>query len=229
MLKMTTKHTAILLFANSSSEEIKQKKIIKGMDLFKHLNDKISLEAQKTGLDVMLYSEEIQKGNSFGERFANAIESVFLKGYQHVITIGNDSPDLRAHHLTTAAKNLQKNILTLGPSLDGGTYLITLSKQQFNKEQFIKLPWQTSKLLHSLERFLVSKHTTINKLTPLKDIDSFTDIHFFISRFKKTTTLFKSILLSLVFSLRNNFFSPFFFYKEIQLSFPFNKGSPFVI
>ena len=150
----TKKHTAILLFANTSEEEVKRKSIVKGNPLFQYLNQKTYLEAKKTGLDVIVFSEKLQRGNSFSERFSNAIESAFLQGYQHIISIGNDSPDLKAKHIAIAHENLNKGITTLGPSLDGGAYLITISKQQFNKKDFASLPWQSRTLFTSLKKYL---------------------------------------------------------------------------
>lgn len=220
------KHTAILIFANTSAEEVKRKKIANGQRLFEHLNEKAFLEAQKTGLDIIHYSEELQQGNSFGERFSNAIAAVFSKGYENVITIGNDSPDLKAHHLNIAKENLQKNILTLGPSLDGGAYLITVAKQEFNKQKFAELPWQTSKVFTSLQNYLKTRSKKVKQLKHLKDVDSITDLHYFLARFKHINTVLKDLILNIISSLKKIQFIYFFTFKEQHLSLCYNKGSP---
>jgi len=226
MLKTTIKNTVILVFANTSTEEVKRKKIMNGHNLFEHLNQKIFLETKKTGLEVILYSEEFQTGSTFGERFANAIQHVFSKGYQNIIAIGNDSPDLKARHLTIAKENLKSNTLTLGPSLDGGTYLITLSKTEFNKQEFTQLPWQTSKLFVALQDYLEAKNKNIKQLERLKDIDTLTDLHHFLYRYKHTATFLKELILKIISSVQKKASLIIFSYKESQLSLLYNKGSP---
>ena len=226
MLKTNLKNTAILIFANTSTEEVKRKKIVNGHDVFEHLNQKIYHEAKKTGLDVIFYSEEHQKGNSFGERFSNAIKHVFSEGYNHVITVGNDSPDLKARHLTIAQNNLDDNTLTVGPSLDGGTYLITLSKKEFNEQEFAKLPWQTSKLLATLQKHLVAKNENIQQLEFLKDVDNLTDLKYFLSRFNGIDTILKKLILDLISLVKKIVLSITHGYKEHQHIAYYNKGSP---
>ncbi len=225
----TRKHTAILLFANTSEEEVKRKSITKGNSLFQYLNQKTHLEAKKTGLDVILFSEKLQKGNSFSERFSNAIEVVFSQGYEHIISIGNDSPDLKAEHICIAQKNLDKGVTTLGPSLDGGAYLITISKQQFNKKEFIHLPWQYKTLFTSLKKYFDDKNSTVEQIEVLKDIDTTTDLNYFISRFKPVNLVFKELILSILFSLRKVHFTISSLYSQNYSSFFYNKGSPLVI
>lgn len=220
------KHTAILIFANSPYEEIEQKGIVNGGILFEYLNQQTFLEANKTGLDVILFSGKFQKGNSFGERFSNAIESVFLQGYEYIITIGNDSPDLKTSHLITAKENLQKNSLTLGPSLDGGTYLITLSKQDFNKQRFANLPWQTSQLFADLKNYLTTKNNNVQELERIKDIDSTDDLHYFLSRFKTTPSFLRKLILRIISPLKKITSTHFFTYQQQPFTRLYNKGSP---
>jgi len=59
-----------------------------------------------------------------------------------VITIGNDTPILKSHHIVEASRQLESKNVVLGPSLDGGFYLLGIHKTHFNREQFIDLPWQ---------------------------------------------------------------------------------------
>lgn len=225
----TKKHTAILLFANTSEEEVKRKGIVKGNPLFQYLNQKTYLEAEKTGLDVIVFSEKFQKGNSFSERFSNAIGTVFSQGYEHIISIGNDSPDLTAEHICTAQRNLTKSITTLGPSLDGGAYLITISKQQFNKKDFASLPWQGRTLFTSLKKYLQSKNNIVQQIEILKDVDTITDLYYFISRFKYVNLAFRKLILNVLFFTRKITSIISCFNKQDYFSLFYNKGSPLVI
>lgn len=221
--------TAILIFANTSAEEVKRKKITNGCNLFEYLNQKTLLETKKTGLDVIFHSEEHQKGNSFGERFSNAIADVFSKGYKHVITLGNDTPDLKLQHLAIAKEHLKNETLTIGPSLDGGTYLITLSKKEFNKEEFAQLPWQTSKLFVSLQEYLQINGKKTKQLKRLKDVDSVADLQSLLTRYKQIAPFLKELILNLIYSIKKAFSLLVSPYSEIQLSAYYNKGSPCIL
>ena len=139
------KNTAILIFANSAEKEAERKTFLSS-DVFSALNHQTLKTVEKSGIEYFHFSEKNQVGSSFGERFSNAIENIFNKGFKNVITIGNDTPHLKTKHLVDTVHQLEKNDLVLGPSKDGGFYLMGIKKEHFNKETFLKLPWQTSKL-----------------------------------------------------------------------------------
>lgn len=100
--------TAILVFANSAKEDLANKGISKGEQLFNILTTATLRKAKNTGLPVFHFSDENQIGNSFGERFTNAIASVFEKGFTSVITIGNDTPHLKTQQLNILPNNWQR-------------------------------------------------------------------------------------------------------------------------
>ena len=128
--------TAILIFANSSKEEMKYKAIPKGNILFDVLTEHTLNTARKTGLPYFLMSEKEQIGSSFGERFVNAISSIFELDFDMVITIGNDTPQLKSSDIVRASKLLGAKKSVLGPSRDGGFYLMGIHKSQFDAKTF---------------------------------------------------------------------------------------------
>ncbi|MEM1407542.1 MAG: DUF2064 domain-containing protein, partial [Bacteroidota bacterium] len=107
---------------------------------------------------------------------ANAIEGVFHKGYEGVIAVGNDSPELGKTHFDDAVYSLAQGQCVLGPSLRGGTYLIGLTKASFSKEPFQNLPWQGSGLFKSLKHHLQAGNHEVLQLKKMRDINSFHDI-----------------------------------------------------
>lgn len=224
----TKTNIAILLFANSSQHEASEKSMANSSILFEHLNEKTLQKAQKTGLDVIISTEKEQVGNNFSQRFTNAISDVFEKGYNSVITIGNDSPDLTVVQLLKAQENLENNIATLGPSLDGGTYLIAISKEEFNEQQFASLPWQSSQLFTSL-KYLLKETSQVAVFAYLKDIDTLSDLQYFLHRsIKKTTSLLHKIIHCLI---SNHKTIQYYNFKETLPSTSlitknYNKGSP---
>ncbi|CAN0575163.1 unnamed protein product, partial [Ectocarpus sp. 12 AP-2014] len=67
----------------------------KGERVFETLTKETLRKVKRTKQPYFHISEKEQTGNSFGERFTNAIQTVFDKGYEHIITVGNDTPQLK--------------------------------------------------------------------------------------------------------------------------------------
>ncbi|WP_394747978.1 TIGR04282 family arsenosugar biosynthesis glycosyltransferase [Spongiimicrobium salis] len=168
--------TAILLFANSSQEELKHKPIRQGRHLFNALTEHTLGLVQSSKLPYFHFSEEEQKGDTFGERFVSAIKTVFDQGYEHIITLGNDTPQLELSHILEAHSKLQYQKFVLGPSQDGGFYLMGLHKSQFDADQFQRFSWQTSHLIEEVSSFAGSKGAEVIWLSSLFDVDSLIDI-----------------------------------------------------
>lgn len=168
--------TAILIFANSPEEESRRKSLLHGTELFRDIMTRTLLEVTKTGLPYFHFDEQHQRGSDFGSRFLNAMEDVFDIGYQYVIAIGADIPRISASQILSAADRLKKDEIVIGPSTDGGFYLIGLHKSQFLKQEMIQLPWQTSDLRAHLVNNISSKGLNICILKILSDIDRVEDL-----------------------------------------------------
>ncbi|MFV0248008.1 MAG: DUF2064 domain-containing protein [Tenacibaculum sp.] len=217
----------VLIFANTSAREILNKSFTKNQKLFGYLNKKTIATAKKSRAQLMFCDETLQKGKNFAEKFACDIDGVFKKGYQHIIAIGNHSPGLKTKHIAFIINALQKGHSVIGFSLDGGVYLIGITKKQFNKQEFLNLPWQTNLLLNCLEKALFSKTFIVKKLEYLKDIDNYNDLKYFINNYSFSNSL-KKLLVQLV-SFSKNIFAKntakLLFYWTVFCFY--NKGSPF--
>lgn len=222
---MKESKTAILIFANSAEKEIISKSF-SSRSLFETLNKHTLNIAKKTGIPYFLFSEKQQIGNSFGERFTNAIQSVYNLGFNTVITIGNDTPHLTSKHILKTVEKLQKHSIVLGPSTDGGFYLMGLKKSQFNKETFLKLPWQTSNLNRSIFKLKASKKINITYLEILTDIDTASDIKLVLESYKTLSTKIKTLLLQSFSSVKKITYYHFITIENFILNLQFNKGSP---
>jgi len=226
--------TAILVFANSADVESSRK--VLGFDkdfqrsLFKKLNNRTLLTVQKTGLPYLIYSEKEQVGNNFGERFNHAVHDVFAKGYERVIAIGNDSPELTATQLCKANQALENDKFVLGPSCDGGFYLMGIDRESFLKTDFLKFSWQQKSLFTELINFAHEEHLTIEKLCPLADLDGVNDLNSNGARWIQKLKSLREILLSINF---DEVFPNFILFKNTltlrYLQISFNKGSPIFI
>lgn len=218
--------TAILVFAQSASLESKNKYFSNGVQLFDALNEQIVSKVKKTGLTYFVISEKEQIGNSFAERFTNAISFIFNKGFSNIIAVGNDSPELNTQHLQQALLNLKESKTTIGPSLDGGFYLLAFHKNQFDKTAFLNLPWQKQSLRKELVKILNFKKANISTLSYLNDLDGIDDINYYLSH--------KNTISKEIFRLLNTF-TPLTFHNNIFIGIEktyinthYNKGSPIV-
>src|SRR5436189_496666 len=71
-----------------------------------------------------------QRGDKFGERLYFAVEDLFKCGFESVCLIDSDSPTVPAANFEQAVEFLESpgDRIVLGPSDDGGYYLIGLKK-----------------------------------------------------------------------------------------------------
>ena len=65
-----------------------------------------------------------QKGNDLGERMYRAIRTVLELDYESVILTGSDLPMMTAGHFHSGFAVLEENDIAIGPTSDGGYYLI---------------------------------------------------------------------------------------------------------
>lgn len=220
------KKTAILLFAISAEEELRRKSIRDGKVLFSALTERILKEVRKTGLPYFHFTENEQEGHSFGERFANAIESVFELGFDCLVTIGNDSPQLHHGHLRTAIDALHDGKSVLGPSVDGGFYLMALHKTNFSKAHFVSLPWQTNCILHETKAYFTGLGQEILTLQALIDIDHVAQIKPLLNHISVLGGQLLSLLTRFYAKSKSIISESEIIYAPILSTTPHNKGSP---
>lgn len=222
------KDTAILIFANSAKKEVERKPFLSN-EICVELNLCTLKTVKKTNLNYFFVSENQQTGITFAERLNNAIQSIFNKGFKNVIAIGNDTPHLKTKHLLTALKQLTKKQIVIGPSKDGGIYLMGIKKEYFNKKSFLHLPWQTARLRKAITSKVTKENKQICVLELLNDIDSKNDIVSILNSFNILSIKIKQLLQRFIFIN-----TPLLLHVNIQkeslyaLRY-FNKGSPLYI
>jgi glycosyltransferase A (GT-A) superfamily protein (DUF2064 family) len=115
----------------------------------------------------------LQGDGDLGQR----IERIFNRGLLEasaVIAIGADSPALTAAHLQAALEALQTKHVVMGPSSDGGFYLLALRTSP--ARLFTSIPWSSSKTLHALKKRIEEYCLSIAELEPLFDVDTYNDL-----------------------------------------------------
>jgi uncharacterized protein len=89
-----------------------------------------------------------QRGDTFGERLWLAVEDLCKCGFKSVCLIDSDSPTVPSKHFSTAVELLstREERLVLGPSDDGGYYLIGVKKP--HRYLFEQIDWSTERVLN---------------------------------------------------------------------------------
>ena len=112
-----------------------------------------------------------QIGEQLGERMANAFQESFMT-YDKIVIIGTDLWTLEPQDICEAFQKLENQAVVIGPSKDGGYYLLGLN--QFFPEIFKQKEWGTDKVLSSTIKDL--NHIDYHLLTEKNDVDTFSDL-----------------------------------------------------
>lgn len=116
-----------------------------------------------------------QAGRNFAGRFENAIERIAQLGYDEVVAVGRDCPDLRAKDIGRAFAELASNRLVLGPDHRGGCYLIAF--RSADRELLRGVRWKQNTDCAQLQKRCGTAQVF---LLPVKhDLDSWADIRVF--------------------------------------------------
>jgi len=166
-------HTAILLFSRRAAAEAQHKPLAQRQpqQVSAALIEHSQRIAQQSGLPLIWVDDTQQQGEGFGPRFVHALAQVFARGYQRVIAIGNDCPDLRAQDLTQAAAQLDRHGLVIGPAHDGGAYLIGLDRAAFQPEALADLAWESADLARDLHTYARAQGHACHWLPAKADLD----------------------------------------------------------
>ena len=218
--------TAILLFARTPKAEIQHKWLPKGELLYAQFNDHSLNLIQRSGIPFFHFSEKDQRGTNFGEKFCNAIQRIFDSGFDRIISIGNDSPHLSLLEIKTAIQSLEAGNQVLGPSRDGGIYLLGVLKSKFDKQRFLEFSWSRRCLYKELKEHLEINGENPHILRAFIDIDKPTDIPLLLR-----LTLFIPIGILITFQTLFNRVKNLNFELVLDEITPFytpnsNKGSP---
>lgn len=143
----------------------------KGIALANKLISHTVTEARKTGLPVIQFFSDRQKGENFAERITHAIEMGFAAGFDNLVITGTDSPGVSCNQFKEIAKKLKSNNLILAPSKDGGVYIIGLQKKSYQKSAFKTLPWQSENVFNAFKQYALQNELSLDIQITTSDID----------------------------------------------------------
>jgi len=124
------------------------------------------------GSDIRMF---VQEGENLGDKMRGAIQGRFMEGYERVVIIGSDSPSLPASYIYQAMSSDKD--MVLGPSTDGGYYLIGMRGKVV--EVFKDVTWGTETVLQETCEHLVQNGASLELLPVWYDVDTPEDLKFF--------------------------------------------------
>lgn len=152
------------------------------------INDTIDIFLYWTGNgDIKNYKSLIpnsfklckQHGENLGKRMLNAINELFFNGYKQIVIIGADIPTVSADDIKNAFNALENFDVVLGPSLDGGYWLIGM--KNVIPEIFYINTWGNKNVLNATLKVMNEIGISYSIINKLLDIDTPEDIEIFMN------------------------------------------------
>lgn len=108
-----------------------------------------------------------------GQRLERATTQAFDDGYAKVAVIGTDCIHCGSRWINAAFLQTSTDRCVLGPSDDGGYYLLSTARK--STSLFQNIPWSSTDTLRMTEQAAVASKLTVVRLPPLVDIDDEAD------------------------------------------------------
>jgi len=134
-----------------------------------------------------------QSDGNIGNRMYNALLGVSSFGHSKIILIGSDIPDLPEKYINEAYILLDQNDAVIGPSNDGGYYLIGLKNNVIQNYLFTDIHWSSDKVMSETIQKLNHSGKKFSLIKSCSDIDNISDLRAYYSRNTANETESESI------------------------------------
>jgi rSAM/selenodomain-associated transferase 1 len=115
-----------------------------------------------------------QEGPDLGARMSHAFAAAFAAGARRVAIVGTDVPACGRQHVAEALNALDETDVALGPTHDGGYYLLALDRPR--PALFQSIPWSTPSVLPATAERAGVLGLSVRMLEPLRDIDTLEEV-----------------------------------------------------
>ncbi len=129
--------------------------------------------SKKDTWDDDLFVKFQQRGEDLGERMEHAFELLLQQGYKKVLIIGTDCFELNSGIIEQAFESLEHSDAVIGPSADGGYYLLGIKK--IYPFLFADKAWSTDQVLLATINNFTEHQISYVPLPVLNDIDTEAD------------------------------------------------------
>jgi rSAM/selenodomain-associated transferase 1 len=120
------------------------------------------------------YEKRLQSGENLGVRMKEAFRQAFEDDYEKAVIIGSDCAELTDEIIKKAFRALDDTEVVIGPSKDGGYYLLGMSS--FYPELFEDINWSTSTVFEKTIARVKSLNLSLQLAPALNDIDTEQDL-----------------------------------------------------
>ena len=123
-----------------------------------------------------------QSGDNLGQRMATTFTRAFETGVERAVLIGTDIPDLPGRIIEEAFNALNSHDAAIGPSADGGYYLIGFNANGFLPAIFEGIGWGHPDVFSRTMEIFDTYKTSVHRLPIWRDIDEVEDLLSFVQR-----------------------------------------------
>lgn len=124
--------------------------------------------------DDLKYRKALQTDDDLGGKMSHAFDTLFAQGYRSVCIIGSDCYQISQAIIEEAFRILEQHDAVLGPSTDGGYYLLGMN--QYYQDFFVQKAWSTDSVAaHTIADFK-QLALSFQLLPVLTDIDEEKDL-----------------------------------------------------
>lgn len=114
-----------------------------------------------------------QGSGNLGRRLMAAFDEAFAAGFERVAIIGSDSPEVTRKDIEDAWAGLDGHDIVLGPTKDGGYWLIALRRAAPGKKELFKgIPWSTPRVFEKTIEQARAAKMGVHRLRELEDVDT---------------------------------------------------------
>jgi uncharacterized protein len=146
-----------------------------------------------------------QHGHDLGERMGDSFRQAFEAGYTKAILIGSDLPDLPAEHITTAFAQLDTHDVVIGPTDDGGYYLIGFRKDSFCPGIFQGISWSTDTVYARTLKNIHAVNCACGELPEWSDVDIEDDLRQLVARNRQSARALRTMAYLRQHQIGNSF------------------------
>ena len=125
-----------------------------------------------------------QQGGDLGDKMYGAIQYVFAKGYEKVILIGSDTPDLSVGDIQKAFALLDQKDVVLGPTYDGGYHLVGM-KNSVHPIFQLNEKWGGKTVFESTIGLCNHLDLSVGLAAKYRDIDTKEDLFAFMRQYEE--------------------------------------------
>lgn len=163
------------IFAEHTFRELLKTETVVPYLFFTEKNDKEKIEKWAGNKFIL----ELQEGNDLGNRMYNAFKKVINKGSKKTVVIGTDIPDMSSNIIRNAMYALDNSDVVIGPSNDGGYYLLGMKK--LYKNLFSGIEWSSESVLSLTLEKLNTLNLNYSMLPEFIDIDTEQDLKMWLA------------------------------------------------